>query len=158
MWDSPHLGLLSLLALTIQIFELKWKGPAHCALKVWAWLTAVFIFGSLYFAMPNQFTFVHLGLLWALVWMGIQESCRMCIYSIDAQSSLVSLMAARSPMIYILGTVILGMNRPSWLILVIVLLMAETARFSVMKPCTNEEISSSPCQGRWLQWKQVSRG
>jgi hypothetical protein len=151
-FESVPWALLVLTMMSFQVLDKKCWGNGHCALKIWAWLGGVLILATLVVTPQVQTSLVQMLLLFALVWLGQQETCRLCVSVARCREAVVSLMGARSALIFAVGTILLGYDERAWFITCWILLMAEAARFASLRPVTEAEILDSPCKGRWVQW------
>lgn len=158
--------LVMLLALFQLLDKLLWA-RGLCLQRYWAWVSLFLVCLALGFRMidfgvsSEMKTFsewgmglnvVGLVMLVVLMWMSSQEVCRYCIAPSRCRETLVSIMAARFPLLMLLGVLSVGLGALEIYFTIAVLLMAQSGRAVKLKPVTAEQILESPCRGEWASW------
>ena len=121
--ESPWaLGLLGLILLA-EALDRKLRGGQHCSQKFWIWLSAGLFGMSLVLADPSQVNMAQLALLWALVWLTVQEIGQVSSQAPRVQGIALSTITASVSLVFASGSLLMGMSGQGWFAMMWVLLM-----------------------------------
>jgi hypothetical protein len=142
--------------LSCQMLDKWFWGRGKCQNQFWGW--ASFVLLAMGFALwkdrggsafqPSLFGLFSLLLL---VWMGQQETCRLCVSVARCREMLVSLLSARAPLVVLLVYMFCGISELGVIFLMFSVMFSEGMRQTALRPVTADQILQSPCRKTWAQ-------
>lgn len=144
---QPQLMLVLLGFLLHKLFS-KWLwGKSFCQLQLAVWSQVGLIILALSLSGRSEVNILHLCFSCALLFMGTQESCRLCVAEAKCREVVLSWWMAHLPLLYLL--LILSGLKPGYEIYAILCFTAlsqEVTRSVALKPIKIDDLTDNPCK------------
>lgn len=145
--DHFELMLVMLGFLLHKLFS-KWLwGKSFCHLQLGAWSQLGLIILAMALSPGTEVNILHLGFACALLFMGAQESCRLCVAQAKCREIVLSWWVTNLPLLYLL--LILSGLTPGheiYLLLCFAALSQEVTRSFSLKPVKMDDLTENPCK------------